>query len=67
MERENDHTCEVEKRVTAIPIKARDRCGFYQRRESALLPTRECRNCVFAKFEAQADHLNPDGFCKFKK
>lgn len=67
MEHHNDHTYQVEKRVIAIPIKARDSCGFFEVRENALISRRECFFCTYGKFEDMANVTNPDGFCKFKK
>ena len=62
-----DHTCEVEKRVAAIPVRTTDRCAFFTPRESALLPRRECWYCVHGKFEKSTDDPRQEGYCKFKK
>lgn len=67
MEQKNDHTLEVEKRVTAIPIRARDSCGFFKVRQDALAPRQECFFCIYGKFDEGQDAVNPSGFCKFKK
>lgn len=63
----HDHTCEVEKRVAAIPIKARDSCGFFKVRDDALAPRQECFFCTYANFDPELEATNPHGFCKFKR
>lgn len=67
MEPKSDHTTEVEKRITAIPIQARDYCSFFAVREAALLPLRECFFCTYGQFHEGQTPANPQGFCKFKK
>ena len=67
MDRERDHTHEVERRVAAIPIRAADTCGFFEQRQSALLPRRECWYCIYASFPQDANMSRPEGFCRFKK
>lgn len=67
MEQQKGHTYEVEKRVTAIPIKARDSCGFFELRENALGSKRECFFCKYGKFDPKLNEATPDGFCKFRK
>lgn len=62
-----DHTYEVEKRVIAIRIKARDSCGFFEVREDAFAPLRECFFCRHGKFDEKQDAANPSGYCRFKK
>jgi hypothetical protein len=62
-----DHTVQVEQRVIAIPVRALDTCGFFQVRDAALSPRRECFFCRYAKFNDQPDAVNPNGYCKFKK
>lgn len=62
-----DHTREVERRVIAIPVKARDSCGFFEVRDGALAPRQECFFCKYSKFDPTQDTANPVGFCKFKK
>lgn len=62
-----DHTHEVERRVAAIHVKATDACGFFKPREGALLPIRECWNCVHGEFQRDNADPHQPGFCKFKK
>ncbi|MCI2058077.1 MAG: hypothetical protein LKJ80_02600 [Oscillibacter sp.] len=66
MEQPNDHTHEVERRVAAIRVRARDSCGFFKVREGALAPRRECFFCAYGKIGTK-DDLNPEGLCNFKK
>lgn len=61
-----DHTGEVERRVIAIPIRATDCCGFFERREGALLTIRECWYCIHGSFLQGTDDPHQPGFCKFR-
>lgn len=67
MEQNIDHTAQVEKRVTAIPVSARDICGFFAPRTSALSLQRECFFCLYGKFTEGEISANSHGFCKFKR
>ncbi len=66
MKETTDHTSEVEKRLTAIPIKATDCCAFFSLREGALLAMRECWYCIYGSFRRDSDDPHQPGFCKLK-
>lgn len=67
MNKQKDHTHEVEKRVMAIPIRATDCCGFFKAREMGLISRRECWYCVHGGFQRDTDDPHQPGFCKFNK
>ena len=62
-----DHTHEVERRVIAIHIKATDVCGFFELRETALIPSKECWYCIHGDFQRDTTDPHQPGLCKFKK
>lgn len=62
----NDHTREVEQRISAIKVRQRDICAFYQPRDLCLVAMKECWYCRFAFFDMESKELSKEGFCKFR-
>lgn len=62
-----DHTCEVERRITAIRIASQDICIFFKPRDGTPVGLRQCRYCFYAVFDIKDGKPNQSGLCKFKK
>ena len=57
-----DRTSEVEKRVEAIRIFARDSCSFYAPKEDSYVSVKLCAYCKYGKFAINENN----GLCKYR-
>lgn len=57
-----DRTSEVEKRVEAIRIFARDSCSFYAPKEDSYVAVKLCAYCKYGKFAINENN----GLCKYR-
>ncbi len=57
-----DRTSEVEKRIEAIRIFARDGCSFYAPKEDSYVAVKLCAYCKHGKFGINEN----SGLCKYR-
>lgn len=59
---QKDRTNEVEKRIEAIRIFARDSCSFYAPKEDSFVAVKLCAYCKYGKFAIN----EISGLCKYR-
>lgn len=67
MKNSSDHTKELERCISAIKIRERDYCSFYNPRENSIVAMKECWYCRYASFDFEGKDTLKHGFCNFKK